>query len=228
MDKKIVGIVGGLGPETTSEFYLDLIKKFRDDSDYYPSIVINNVSFPFYLEKEIILNSQNEEKILPFILDSISSLNDAGVDFIIIPCNTVHIFIKEFRSHSDVPVVNIIEECIKEIKSKNLKKIGILATTKTIDSGMYQNEIENNNINFIIPNSKNQNRISKSIINILNGDKNYDDLHDIINNFIDNGCDSILLGCTDLQLIISDKTYNIEVLDSMKILSNRTFEILKG
>src|SRR3989344_8382167 len=110
---KAVGIVGGLGPETTSEFYLDLIRKFRENTDTYPKIIIDNLSFPFYLEEEIIIKSTNEQKILPFLKESISRLNKAGSDFIVIPCNTVHIFIDELRKESLVPIMSIIDETIK-------------------------------------------------------------------------------------------------------------------
>ena len=103
---KAVGIVGGLGPETTAEFYLNLIKKFRQNCDTYPLITIDNVDFPFYLEKEIIEESVNEEKILPFLKESIRRLNKVGSDFIVIPCNTVHIFIDELRKESSVKIRN--------------------------------------------------------------------------------------------------------------------------
>src|SRR3989338_4892833 len=116
---KSVGIVGGLGPETTAEFYMKLIKLFRENCEYYPSIVIDSISFPFSIEEEIIRQSKNEHKILPYLKDSINRLNKAEVDFIVIQCNTVHIFINELRNIANVPIVSIIDEVIKMLKSKN-------------------------------------------------------------------------------------------------------------
>ena len=108
----VFGIIGGLGPESTCNFYLNLCSKFRKNSNSYPSIVIDNVSFPCKLEREIIQKSKKEEELLPFLKESIRRLNKAQVDFIVIPCNTVHIFIDELRKESSTPILSIIDETI--------------------------------------------------------------------------------------------------------------------
>ena len=219
---KAVGIVGGLGPETTAEFYLKLIKKFRENSDTYPKIIIDNVSFPFSLEKEIIQKSVNEEKILPFLKESISRLNKAGADFIVIPCNTVHIFIDELRKESTVPIVSIIDETVKTVKEKGYSNIGILATTKTIESKLYQDPLDERKIKVVLPSLVEQEEISRIIVRILENkisiiDKDFMD--NIVINLQKRGSEAIILGCTDLNQIINSH----KVIDSTQILLEATF-----
>lgn len=228
LKEKTIGIVGGMGPDTTSEFYLKMIELARKYSTGYPSILIDNVSFPFYLEKEIILHSRNEEKILPFIKESILRLNKAGADFIVIPCNTVHIFIESFRNFSSVPVLSIVEESVKEIVSNNFKCVGILGTTKTIENGLYQKELEKREIKFILPSTNSQNKLSASIVKMLEGQKDYVIVKEVANELISQGCDSLLLACTDLQLVVSEIDFEVNVLDTMDILVKKSFETLKG
>ncbi len=225
--KPTIGIVGGLGPESTSKFYLKLIELARENSVSYPSLVIDNVAFPFYLEKEIIVHSKDEEKLFPFIKESIIRLNNAGASHIVIPCNTVHVFIESFRKVSSVPVISIVEESVKEIISNGFKCVGILGTTKTVDSEIYQKELSNKKIKFIIPSNESQNTLSSLIVNILEGKKNCNGIKKIANELVFQGCDCLLLACTELQLVISKTDFDVKVLDTMDVLSKKTFEILK-
>lgn len=220
--------MGGLGPETTSQFYLKLIELARKYDDSYPSLIIDNVAFPFRLEREIIIHSKNEEEILPFIKDCIIRLNKAGADYIVIPCNTVHVFIEDFRKLSSVPVISIVEESVKDIISHDFKNVGILGTTKTIESEIYQKELKRNGIKFTIPPTKRQRTLSSLIVDILEGKKDPDSIDLICSELILQGSDCLLLACTELQLVTSEIDFNVSVLDTTNILIKKTFEILKG
>ncbi|MBI2579248.1 MAG: amino acid racemase [Candidatus Aenigmarchaeota archaeon] len=217
---KSVGIVGGLGPETTAEFYLELIKKFRNNGDSYPSIIIDNVPFPFHLERDIIQNSVNEGRLLPFLKESIKRLNYSRVDFIAIPCNTVHIFIDELRKESRAPILSIIDETISAVKENNLEKVGLLATAKTIESKLYEIPVENNGIKVILPEKDEQEEISRIIVQILENRVSDDDINTmeaVIRNLKGRGSEAIVLGCTDLQLVLKND-FGVQIIDSMEIL----------
>jgi len=226
---KSVGIIGGLGPETTSEFYMKLIKLFRENCKYYPRIIIDSISFPFSIEDEIIRESKNEHKILPYLKDSINRLNKAEVDFIVIPCNTVHIFIDELREISKVPIVSILDETIKILKLEGYKKIGLLATTKTIDSKLYETPLKENGIDVIIPEKVNQDIVAKIILKILDdtvGEEDKKVLIKIIDNLLKRDSECIVLGCTDFQLILNQSDLKSEVIDTTDVLVSATFNRL--
>lgn len=216
----VIGVVGGFGPETTAEFFTRLISLSRKLAKGRPKVVLANAAVPLDLEKEAISN--NPRLLLPFAIDCIKKLNSANVDFIVIPCNTLHLFIDIFRELSDVPIISIVDEIISEFKEKSVKCAGLLATTSTINSNLFQNALAKENINTVIPNDTEQESILRAIKNVLRtGQTNKTDskkLHMIISGLKKRGADVILLACTDLQLIIASD--GSEIFDTMEILAN--------
>jgi len=223
----MVGIIGGMGPETTSKFYLNIIKRSRKHCNSYPSIIIDSISFPFFLEKEIIQKSKNENKLLPILKESIKGLNKLGVNLIAIPCNTAHIFMDKLKKESKAPIISIIEETVKTVKERGYRNVGLLATKKTIDSKLYENVLMENGINVILPTVEKQNDISRIIVGILQNkvdNESKKTLRKIIKNLIKRGSEAIILGCTDLQIILGEDSFEVELLDSMEILAESTFQ----
>ena len=214
-----VGIVGGLGPETTAKFYLEISDYFRDNSSFNPKITIDNCAFPLELEKEIIDQSKNERRLLPFLKRSIMRLNKAGVDRIVIPCNTAHLFIDELLRFSTAKIISIVEETVKEVKKKPAT-VGILATTKTVKSGLYQNEFEKAGIKCVIPAKKSQKILSKCVLEILEGNNNEtkNKIINVANELVDKGAEVLLLACTDLNLAIKSNELSIRSIDTFDVL----------
>src|SRR3989344_3608045 len=103
---KSVGIIGGLGPETTSEFYLDVVFScFKKDKTARPSIVIASVPLPYQIEEDLIMRSEGAERYIPFLITEAQRLEKSGMDFIVMPCNSLHVFIEQIRSSVKVPVL---------------------------------------------------------------------------------------------------------------------------
>lgn len=201
---KCLGIVGGVGPETTAIFYLNIVKRFRDFCPISPGVIIDNVQLPFSVERSLI-NGEVNKNLLPFIQNSVKRLNKAEVDFIVIPCNTAHIFIKDIRAVSEKPVISIIDETASALKRKNIKKIGLLATSGTINSEIYTKGLAEHRISIIKPKKLEQDIVSDIVLKILNGTikpNDKDKLIKIGESMLDEGAEIILLACTDLQSII--------------------------
>lgn len=224
---KSVGVIGGLGPETTAEFYISVIRK--STSKVRPRLLIHNVPMPLDLEEDIVKNSKNEEGMLPLLLNGLKILQDK-VDFIVIPCNTAHIFIENVRKESRIPVMSIIEEVVDKAKSLKLKRLGILATTKTIESKMFDSKLIPSGMIPIIPNETDQRRVSEIIHMLLQGvstDKMKNDLLTIVNGLHEKDVDAIILGCTDLQLLLKQKDSPVKLLDTMEVLAESTVEMIR-
>ena len=221
-----------MGPETTSIFYLNLIKMARRYCDSYPSIVIDNVSFPFSLEEGIIVKSRDEEliRLLPILKESVRRLNKIGVDFIVIPCNTVHVFIEKLREVSLVPILSIVDETMKQVKTFGHKRVGLLATAKTVDNQLFELPFKENEIDIILPTKKEQDIVSRTITKILESKitgKDEERLNKIIKGLIKRGAEAVVLGCTDLQIILNKYKFPVRLLDTMKILADATFDKIK-
>ena len=228
---KTVGIIGGLGPETTSEFYLDIIfscqkitKKAR------PGIIISSVPLPYKIEEDLIEKNIGSERYIPFLIKEAKRLEEAGADFIVMPCNSLHVFIQEIRNVVDIPVLSIIEETVKFLQKNNLNKVGIISTSATIDNKLYENALKKAGIDYDTPDKFQQEKMGKVILNLVTGQQNNRDreeLIQIINDFDKKNVDCIALACTDLQLLIP-KHPSLKIFDTMKILANSTVEkILK-
>src|SRR5665647_1369744 len=95
---KSVGVIGGLGPETTAEFYLEVIFQCQKRNDKQrPSIVISSVPLLFEIERDLIESNTGKERYLPFLVDEARRLERSGVAFLVMPCNSLHVFINEIR-----------------------------------------------------------------------------------------------------------------------------------
>src|SRR3989344_5390819 len=93
---KTVGIIGGLGPETTAKFYLEVLSScFKTNKLNRPPMIVFNVPMRFDLEREIIVEAKGKNRLLPFLLDAAKHLEKGGADFIVIPCNTAHRNVKD-------------------------------------------------------------------------------------------------------------------------------------
>lgn len=224
---KTVGIIGGLGPETTAEFYLDVIFSCQKrDKTARPSVIIASVPLPYQIEEDAIAKNVGVERCLPFLVQEAKRLEKAGAEFIVMPCNSLHLFIKEIRESVSTPVLSIIEETVKFIKKNEFHKVGIVSTSATVRNKLYENALEQNSIGYEAPDDFQQEKMGKFILNLVTGQQNNKDregLIAIINDFEDKNVDCVVLACTDLQLLIP-KHPTLKIFDTMKILVDATVE----
>ncbi len=225
---KCVGIVGGLGPKTSFQFSQQINDRFTSVAKIQPDLLLENL--PVSDEQlERMAKGEPCPGILELMLDSVRKLNSAEVDLIVIPCNTVHIFIETLRQASSIPLLSIIEETAKKCKEEKLKTVGILASNTTIKQKLYTNELARFGIKTVIPLKKEQDKINEIIFRI-NRDKA--EIHDkrtlvkITEKLQEQGAEVVLLACTDLQQLISSKDTAVPLLDSFRILEEVAFDFL--
>jgi aspartate racemase len=218
---KTVGIIGGLGPETTAHFYLEVVFACSKISGRRPQILISNVAMPLKIEKEIITEARNERSILPFLIHSAKQLENGGADFIVIPCNTVHIFIDEIRNSVKIPVLSIIEETSSFLRKEKIKEVGLLATTATIKNKLFDESLKQNGIRMKTPNNTNQLRMGKIIHHLVKGEKDKKDKKEFLGIIKKLNINDAVLACTDLQLL-NVKHKKIRIFDTMEILAKAT------
>ena len=226
---KTVGIIGGLGPETTSEFYLDVVFScFKINKEARPGIVIASVPLPYKIEEDLISKNVGIERYIPFLIKEAKRLEKAGADFIAMPCNSLHIFIQEIRDAVSIPVLSIVEETVKFLKKNNLNKVGIISTSATVENKLYENAFRESEIEYVTPDDFQQAKIGKIILNLVAGQQNNRDreeLIQIINDFEKKNVDCVALACTDLQLLIP-KHPRLKIFDTMKLFANATVETI--
>ncbi len=226
--EKILGIIGGLGPETSCSFCLNVNNGVKKVKDTQPQIIMENVPMS---DKalDIIAHGGFSAEVLGLLVDSVKRLNRVGADLIVIPCNTVHVFINDLRKISDVPLLSIIEETAKECKTKSFQKVGVLGSSTTIKERLYAAELQKCGIELIVPNSTDQQFISNCIIRIINQtftpeDKNK--MIEIVEKLKTEGAQAVILGCTDLFLIISQEDTTLPIINSTSVLEQATIDSL--
>lgn len=224
---KTVGIMGGLGPDTTTKFYLQIISAFsRLSVPIRPQILIYNVPLPIQIEKEAITEAKGEEKCLPFLIEAAKTLEKGGVDFIVMPCNSLHVFIEEIRRAVNIPVLSIVDETVKFLQSQNCKQVGLLATQIIIDRKLYKNKLGAFGIREIVLCDQDQSKIGQIIYHLVMGNSTEEDkdaLDNMINDLIGLGAKTIVLACTDLQLLVLTHK-DAEIIDTMQILLDATIK----
>lgn len=229
---KTVGIIGGLGPETTNKFCLEIINFcLKNNKRQRPPMLTWNVPMPLRVEKDCITKNIGKEKLLPFLIDAAKILEKAGVQFLVIPCNTAHIFIKEIRGAVNIPILSIIDETLSVIKNQKISHVGLLATSATINNNLFNDKLRFHGIKQIKPSIRDQSKLDKIIHNLVLGKHNSIDkkeIDKIIARLAKRKVKNIILACTDLQLIIKEHP-QVEILDTMQILAKATAkEILRG
>ncbi|OHB18918.1 MAG: hypothetical protein A2666_05515 [Parcubacteria group bacterium RIFCSPHIGHO2_01_FULL_47_10b] len=216
---KTAGIVGGLGPEITAQLYTSLIEEARKRGhETYPHIIIDSIPLLFRLDSEQIGRGKNEQIMLELLTNSIKILEKAGVDFIAIPCNTVHCFISELQEQTKVPILNIIDETIDVAIKNGVKTLGILATTETRKTNLYEDSAKHKGIGVVAPTESEQSEIEHIIYKILNQTHTAEGskfLYRVAENLVERGADAVALACTDLPLIYDLSLSPVPVIDSV-------------
>lgn len=224
---KKIGIIGGLGPEATALFYLKIIEKYRVyNYNNLPEIFIHNVPISFKLDHHLMSDNTKDEEIKKILKDSIKKINKNNVDLIAIPCNSIHSVLEDIK-YDHKKILNIVEEMVSYVKKYDIKKVGLLATKKTIKSKIYSKYFSANSMTLLTPSLIEQKEINRIIDNILlniksEDDKNY--LLSIIERMKNNGAEAIILGCTDLVLLLKNYTSNIHIFDSLDVLAESVVE----
>lgn len=224
MNDKIIGIIGGMGPEATANFYLKIIKatKAKRDQDHFRVIIDSNCKIPD--RTEAILN--NGESPVNALIESGKILESSNVDVAVIPCITAHYFIDEVQKHLSYPILNALEEVRKYIINNypKVSKIGVLATSGTIKTGLFEKYLGNLDIIYPLPNTQTQ-KVMEAIygekgIKSGNIDEPLELLKEASNELIENGAEVLILGCTEIPLALKQHHVSKPLIDPMEVLAN--------
>lgn len=224
---KKIGILGGLGPHTTSVFYTELIDLFLErNPNQRPAIEIYSIPLDLGVEQNFIQGKALEE-YYEYLRNGLLELVKSQPDFIVIPCNSVHIYLSRLKELTNIPILSILEVTANRCARLGYKKVGILGTDLTISENLYGNSLKENGIEQIIPNTEQQavilNIVSKILLHgVEEGMK--EDLYMVLNE-MKGSVDCFVLACTDLQLILNENSEEFKIIDSLKSLEIKTVEV---
>lgn len=224
MNDKVIGIIGGMGPKATIDLYSKIIDAtiIEEEQDHLRVIIDSNPKIPDRTKAILGVG----ESPLKALVETGKNLEKLGVDFACIPCITAHYFIEDLQKELSYPVLNALEEVKKHIKSNfpNLKYIGILATTGTIKTGLFQKYLTDYKI--IYPSDDIQSNCvmeavygKEGIKNGNTGDKPLELLKRASEKLIEAGAELIISGCTEIILVLKPHHITVPLIDPMDVLA---------
>jgi len=219
---KTIGIIGGLGPESTSEFYQHITRRYYElKGDYaYPEIIIYSVSF------EQFIDCGYEAAFL--IRDIIEKLDAAGADFVTAACNSIHIVHEAVSKNIPIPWISIMDAVVEEIQRRSITTVGLLGTVFTMSNDFYRKALARHGIETIVPDDTAQQEINRIIFTELvrgittAASKKY--VTRCINDLENRGAGGVVLGCTELPFLIRQEDASVPVFDSTLIYAHRALD----
>lgn len=232
MVHKTLGIIGGMGPEATVDLMLRVIKATpaMDDQDHIRMLVDNNPKVPSRIKA--LLDGMGENPA-PILISMASKLAEWGADFLAIPCNTAHYYLREIQEAVSVPVLNMIElTCDRIVRERpNIRRVGLLASTAVIRTALYRNAFAKHGVELIHPPEASQIKVL-SVIRAIKAGKSSEISLDLLlrasTELTDRGAEAIVIACTELSVIAKELHLPIGTYDSAQVLAEAIVAEAKG
>jgi aspartate racemase len=221
---KTIGIIGGLGPESTVDYYRRLITIFQEKYPELanPEIVVLSVD----LNRVMKLMEHNEwEALSELLVSKVTALSLAGAEFAVIASNTPHIVFDTLETRSPIPLVSIIEATCEEAESLGVRKLGLLGTRFTMAADFYQQVFGIRRMEIVVPPEVDQQLIHERLfseieLGIIKA-STQEELLAIVKRMKDNAdIEAVILGCTELPLILDKDEFGIPFLNTTAIHVN--------
>jgi len=218
MNKKTIGIIGGMGPMATVDLFHKIVKltKAENDKEHIHIIIDNYPQIPD--RTAAILESK--ESPVPYILKSAKNLIKSGAELLLIPCNTSHYYYQEIATALSVPVLNMLRLTAEELKNENVGRVGLLATDGTIKTKVFENMFASLGIETVCPDSIGQSAVMNMIYKEIKAGKTVhcEPVIEVMNQLRKRGAQRIVLGCTELPLAF-EQAMTDDMVDPARILA---------
>lgn len=219
---KKVGIIGGVGPQATEFIYHKLLEVAQwsygaEDNDQYPDLLIASVPVPDFISSKETLNEAKR-----MLTETAQGLEKAGCEALCIGSNTVHILLKDLQASVNVPFISMVELVADKCKQLGLKKVALLGTPVLLSSGLYDDALQARDIELIKPSDKQVETCDSVIRGVIAGSTEVPvrkEYVEVLSSMLDQGADAIILGCTELPLVLDYEALGKRILSSDEILA---------
>lgn len=224
------GIVGGIGPESTIDYYKKIQSLYRakitDGS--YPEIVINSIDMNRMIG---IMVRSDWDELCSVLSKAIQQLQGAGADIALIASNTPHVVFDRIKSSSPLPLISIVEVTSDNVFKKGCRRAGLLGTGFTMKQHFYQDVLKRYGIETVVPYESEQAYIHEKLFSEIElgviKESTKKGLIEIVESMIAGAhIDSLILGCTELPMIISQNDFSIPVFDTVDLHVRKVVEIV--
>lgn len=222
---RTVGVLGGMGPRATVDFFQKLtdLTPARRDQDHLRVIIDSRPQIP---DRSAFLFGDGEDPT-PWLVEAARTLEAAGAELLVIPCNTAHAFLEAIRSSVRVPVLDITEAVAEEASRlvPDLRSVGLLATGATVRIRLYHRAFGRRGVEVLVPEPDDQGIVDRAIRAVKAGDLGppiRKDVRRVGGQLVARGAQAVVLGCTEIPLVVDPREWTVPVLDSNRILAQAT------
>jgi aspartate racemase len=230
-----VGVLGGMGPEATIDFMAEVLQLTDADRDqgHIHLIVDQNPKVP---NRQQVIRSGHDD-VSPALGAMATRLEQAGADFLVMPCNSAHAFERAIRAATSLPFVSIVDVCVQAIEQafaaggRAGRRVGLMATDGLVETGLYQRALKNAGLGLVLPDGRQQERLMALIHRIKGGDKGDDvgrGMSDLAESLVDRGADAVLAACTEIPLVLAAGDLRVPLVSSTEALARRTVALARG
>lgn len=226
-----VGLVGGLGPESTIDYYRRILARWQErDPESSPSMVIDSLDFRLGIR----LVSSDRAGLIEYLAGSINRLAGAGVDFIAMTANTPHIVYDELAARSPLPMLSIVETCADEAEARGLRRLSLLGTRFTMEAPFYPEVFARRGIEVVPPDAADRPWIHEKYLGELVPGTFRDDTRREFIALIERlkhelRIDGVILGGTELPILLKSPTIaGLPMLDTTELHVNAIVRRLAG
>lgn len=217
---KTIGMIGGTGWPSTLEYYRLINQETNIRLGGLSSAKIMLSSFN-YAEIDVLNKKEDHAGVYKLVLDAAHRLKKSSIDFIIICANTMHQYVEDLEKETNLKIVHIADATADEIKKKGLLKIGLLGTRFTMEMDFYTKKLKESGIESLVPPKADREYIHNAIMNELLKEEFKEETKakflSIIGDLENHGAQGIVLGCTEIPLLIKQSDINLPVFNTLEI-----------
>lgn len=221
--QEVIGILGGMGPAATADFYAKLVSMTpgRNDQDHLKTVIWSDPTIPDRTEALL----GNGPDPTPWLLNGSRVLREAGATVIAIPCNTAHAFVPRIAGHVGLPIVHMIGEVAHHLTTLRpaVHTAGLLATTGTVRAGLYQEWLHRSGIRLVLPDADTQrDEVMAAIRAVKAGARDETvtaPLVRVAHQLAEHGAQAIIAGCTEIPLGLPSDAVEVPLIDPAVVLA---------
>jgi aspartate racemase len=227
-----IGLIGGMSWESSIEYYRIINQLVQKELGGVHSAKIVMISLDF-AEIEEMQNRGDWDLATQILVDSAKSIEGAGADFVLICTNTMHLMADEVQRGIGIPLLHIADATAKEVIDQHLNTVGLLGTRFTMEKEFYRGRLENKHgLKVLIPEEEQREKVHRVIYDELVKGAILDEsrlvYNAIIQNLVELGAEGIILGCTEIGLLVREEDIPVPVFDTMEIHARAAVEAALG
>lgn len=220
---KKIGIIGGLGPEATMDYYKEIINAFKKNNNgdlNYPEIIIYSVNMSEFLA---FMSAKDYDAAALYLLEKIKGLQLAGAEFVAMSANTPHLLFDRLSEKAEIPLISIVKATCDECLKRGLKRTGLFGTGFTMEASFFPDVFKKQGIEVVLPDKEDKELINFKLFSEIELGIFKDETRQILIGIIEKmvreqQIDSLILGCTEFPLILDQERYGgIPVLNTTRI-----------